>query len=236
MPADIGCDTTSVNDLDALAAAVRTALQASRQDRCNALRHDLDAGDALIEAQARVSSNWKRWLRDNCFLKVRTAMLYQQLAGHRAEIEAEIERVGELSLRAAIRLVAGPSKRPPKPKRPAPDLLTAWRAASETERTDALAAIRVDEFYAVMPANWRAEMASRVAKPRSADEPFIKASEILRRALSLMKVTSTASPEVANAEREALAALRRLNVVLAGEGIDEVTIVRLYAKERRRAA
>jgi hypothetical protein len=87
-----------------------------------------------------------------------------------------------------------------------------------------------------MPANWRAEMASRVAKPRSADEPFIKASEILRRALSLMKVTSTASPEVANAEREALAALRRLNVVLAGEGIDEVTIVRLYAKERRRAA
>ena len=51
-----------------------------------------------------------------------------------------------------------------------------------------------------------------------------------------MKVTSTASPEVANAEREALAALRRLNVVLASEGIDEVTIVRLYAKERRRAA
>jgi hypothetical protein len=119
MPADIGCDTTSVNDLDALAAAVRTALQASRQDRCNALRHDLDAGDALIEAQARVSSNWKRWLRDNCFLKVRTAMLYQQLAGHRAEIEAEIERVGELSLRAAIRLSLAPrSARPSRSDRP----------------------------------------------------------------------------------------------------------------------
>ena len=113
------------------------------------------------------------------------------------------------------------------PKPPISDLLTAWRIASKTERTDALAAIRVDEFYAVMPANWRAEMASRVAKPRSADEPFIKASEILRRPMSLMKVTSTASPKVSNAEREALAALRRLNVVLAGEGIDEVTIVRL---------
>jgi hypothetical protein len=87
------------------------------------LHQDLAVGDALIEAQARVSSNWKQWLRENCFLSVRTALLYQRLARHRAEIEAEIERAGELSLRAAVRLIAEPSTRNATP--PKPSLVTA---------------------------------------------------------------------------------------------------------------
>jgi hypothetical protein len=97
-------------DLPDLALQVRAHLQASRRDRCNALHHDLDAGDALIKAQERVSSGWKRWLKDNCFLSVRTAMLYMRLARHREEIEAEIERAGDLSLRAAVRLISTPKK------------------------------------------------------------------------------------------------------------------------------
>src|SRR5262245_12345760 len=101
----INADTVSgTSVLEDLAAVIRKARRASHAERCNALHHDLDAGDALLAAQKRVSSNWKQWLRENCFLSVRTAMLYMQLARHRAEIEAEIERVGGLSLRAAIRL------------------------------------------------------------------------------------------------------------------------------------
>ena len=100
--------------LDELARQIRAGLELARRERCNALHHDLDIGDALLEPQARVSSGWKRWLRENCFLSVRTALLYQRLARHRAEIEAEIERVGELSLRAAVRLLTTPTNSTPR--------------------------------------------------------------------------------------------------------------------------
>jgi hypothetical protein len=107
-------------ELDDLARRIRAALQASRPERCNALHHDLDIGDMLTEVQAQVTTGWKRWLRENCFLSERTALLYQQLARHRTEIEAEIERVGELSLRAARRLIAKPDKEnPPNEKQAA---------------------------------------------------------------------------------------------------------------------
>ena len=102
-------------ELAELAQRIRAALQASRADRCNALHHDLEVGEALVEAQNHVTTGWKHWLGENCSLSVRTAMLYMQLARHRAEIEAEIERVGgELSLRAAVRLVT--KKKPLEPE------------------------------------------------------------------------------------------------------------------------
>ena len=56
--------------LDALAARIRTALEAARVARSNALDRALDAGDALNMAQSCVSSGWKRWLRTNCFLSL----------------------------------------------------------------------------------------------------------------------------------------------------------------------
>jgi hypothetical protein len=61
-------------------------------------------------------------------------------------------------------------------------------------------------------------------------EPFLKASEVLRRALSLLKTPSESNTN------EALSALRLLNRLLTNAGIDEVTIVQQHAKERRRAA
>ena len=59
---------------------------------------------------------------------------------------------------------------------------------------------------------------------------FLKASEVLRRALSLIK-----TPSESNTNEE-LSALRVLNGLLVNAGIDEVTIVQQHAKERRRAA
>jgi hypothetical protein len=74
----------------------------------------LEAGDALIEAQSRVSTGWKQWLRENCFLAVSTAQLYQQFARHRALIEAALEEEPDLSLRAVRRLInAAKSKSSP---------------------------------------------------------------------------------------------------------------------------
>ena len=56
----------------------------------------------------RIPAGWGRWLVDNCGMGVSTAELYMQLARHREKIEVEIERVGELSLRAARRFIAKP--------------------------------------------------------------------------------------------------------------------------------
>jgi hypothetical protein len=153
-------------ELDDLARRIRAALQASRADRCNALHRDLEVGEALIEAQKHVTTGWKRWLRENCSLRVRTAMLYMQLARHRAEIEAAIDRLGELSLRAAIRLIS--KKKPgerestePPPKPPESALLIAISKATGAELTEALIALSLDRFLQVMPAEWRPKLEAR---------------------------------------------------------------------------
>lgn len=112
--------------------------------------------------------------------------------------------------------------------------LTAWPDAGVTA---ALAAYRLDSFLRVMPEPWRPELKRRVANlSHASDEPFIKASETLRRAMSLVKIASapkTTPAVAASNEKEAIAALRQLNIMLAGAGIDEVTIIRMYAKEKR---
>src|SRR5262245_53985269 len=102
-------NTTS---LAALALCIRAQHRFCQVASVTALRHALNAGDALIRAQTLVSSGWKRWLRNNCFLGARTAQLYQQLARHRDEIEAEISRAPDLSLRAARRLIGKPNTKP----------------------------------------------------------------------------------------------------------------------------
>jgi len=152
----------SNQELDELAARIRAALEAARQARSNALDHALQAGDALNAAQERVSSGWKRWLRTNCFLSPSTAMLYQQLARHRPEIEAKIEQIGELSLRSARRLVANPGGRKKKKSKPARQrLIAAWNQATDEERTAFLGSITLDELLRLMPPDWRPQLEVR---------------------------------------------------------------------------
>jgi hypothetical protein len=199
-------------ELDELARQVRAALQASRQERCNALHHDLDIGDMLTEAQAQVTTGWKRWLRENCFLSQRTALLYQQLARHRAEIEAEIERVGELSLRAARRLIAEPAKKESKPK---PDLMVAWNKATAEELTRHFDAVTVVGLLRVISLAFRRELEGRLRKEKTEDapEPHYKLTMALRTALGCVKIADDpqTSPAVAlSQEKAALNALRGL--------------------------
>jgi hypothetical protein len=144
-----------VRELDQLARRIRESRKAAQKAGVTALHHILDAGDALNAAQAQVSTGWKRWLRDNCSLSVRTALLYQQLANHREEIEAEISQAGELSLRSARRLISkskqedgeeGPEEEEetgalenPVPEEPnleaPPNPVAIWNTFSATDKT-----------------------------------------------------------------------------------------------------
>jgi len=149
-------------DLPELARKIRDAIEAANTAARNALRKSLDAGAVLLEAQDQVSRNswqpWQPWLKANCFLSLRTAELYMQLARHREEIEAEIARVPDLTLRAARRLIAKPSSSssssstvppaPPKQSELTNKLTKALRSAlshvksdSETDRASALASL-----------------------------------------------------------------------------------------------
>jgi hypothetical protein len=106
--------------------------------------------------------------------------------------------------------------------------------------TVALATLTLPKFLEIMPPAWRPELMARARTGKSvagAAEPFLKASEILRRALSLVQ-TASKTPNItpvvaASNEKEAITTLRQLSVVLAGVGIDEVTIIQKYAKAQR---
>jgi hypothetical protein len=198
--------------LDDLAARIRTALQAARQARSNALDHALKAGDALNAAQELVSSGWKRWLRTNCFLSPSTALLYQQLARHRPEIEAKIEQIGELSLRAARRLVAKPTKRKPKPKS---DFTVAWNQASIEELMRHFDKLGVIGFLRVISVRFRRELEGRLRKEKAEGEPepHYQMTMVLRTALGHLKIADdpkTSRPVALSQEIAALNALRGL--------------------------
>jgi hypothetical protein len=103
----------AVHDLDELACVVRDEIEQARMAWRTALRHAMAAGDALNALQPKIAErglNWKKWLREHCFVSDRTAQLYQQLARHRDEIEAQLQQGIELSLRAARKLISGPPK------------------------------------------------------------------------------------------------------------------------------
>jgi hypothetical protein len=158
---------TEINVLERLAERIRAALEAAWQDRCNALHRALDIGDALIEAQDRVSCGWKKWLADNVSLSVRTALLYTRLARHRDEVERQIGEIGELSLRAAVRLI---SKSQPKiqsdsgsadSETDASAIATAIMGWSDADWGEALTELGFERFLQVCPPEWRAKLQRR---------------------------------------------------------------------------
>jgi hypothetical protein len=155
------------NDLDHLAARIRTTLQASEAAMRNALRLALDAGDMLIAAKQRIpEGGWGTWLGNGCSLEVRTAQLYMQLARHRDEIEARLEETPDLSLRAARRLIANKQgAQNSQTDAPAeigkvdePDWVTAWKQASSGDKTAGFDHFNLKDFFTHMPAAKRAEL------------------------------------------------------------------------------
>jgi hypothetical protein len=168
--------------IDELAAVVRDEMQKARQAWSNALGHAMAAGDALIQVQPKIAErgiNWKKWLRENCFVASSTAQLYMQLARHREQIEAELRRNVELSLRAARRLISAAEKSS-KPaateNMPREALATHWDRATKEERTAFLDIIGVGGILGAMSAKFGAELRDRVPAPKrkSNGKPFTK--------------------------------------------------------------
>jgi hypothetical protein len=252
-------------ELGRLARRIRASRHAAQEAGAALLHHVLDAGDALNEAQEQVPTGWKRWLKDNCFLSVRTAFVYQRLAHHREEIETVLSQAGELSMRAALRLISKPTQEDgeegPETGAPVngsaakelksesangsaakelkPELVGVMAGMTDDELNKELpAALPFDRFLRILSQDWRNKIEARLSKRPHVQtaEAFIKASEIFRRARALVRTAATTgiTPVVAASnEKEAIAALRQLNVVLAHVGVDEVTLVYQYAKEHR---
>jgi hypothetical protein len=177
-------------DVEQLAAVVRDEIQQARTAWRNALRHAMAAGDALNAVQLKVAErgiNWKKWLRENCFVSDRTGQLYQQLANHRDQIEAELQNRGELSLRSARQLISkakaqdedddragapeneGETENPPESVKPE-TLIDHWRR-SPAELTDLLDQVGVDGILGAMSAEFRRQLRARLPK-RKSNKPF----------------------------------------------------------------
>jgi hypothetical protein len=120
------------------------------------------------------------------------------------------------------------------PKQSQPTLQMMWDEAQLSERAAVLARMALSDLLATLPPALRARFyATSKAAPSAKtppEEPFLKASEVLRRALSLLK-----NPSETNVN-EALVAMNMLNAVLAGADIDDVTIIKKRAKAKRCAA
>jgi hypothetical protein len=250
-----------VTVLDEFAAEIRAGHAAVQKAVSNALDEALHTGDVLLAARDRISTRWIEWLQEECKINRKTAHLYMKLAGKRDEIEKARAQVPDLSLRGAYRLITkGPklittkpstesanensnkgtgedSNKSEEPELSPLDRLLTTTPASEVAVEFAKQGRDVPWLLERLPRPWIPKLTDRVANlPRTRDEPFIKASEVLRTALSAVNIADapkTTLPVAQSQEKVALNGLRALNVLLARAGIDEVTIVRMHAKESR---
>jgi hypothetical protein len=145
-----------------------------------------------------------------------------QLAEHRVVIEAELERVTDLSLRAARRLIMEPKQS--SSKKPSLALLDAWNQASDDERTRSLDTIGLRKVLAVMPRAWRTDIEKHVIGQHAASTSPLaeKATKALRSALSHVRLKTD------HDRANALASLNAICNLLGARGLDlhnlEITI------------
>jgi hypothetical protein len=160
---------------------VRDAIKKAKAAWSNALGHAMDAGDALNRVQPLIAErgiNWKKWLRDNCFVAVSTALLYQQLARHRDVIEAQLQQGVELSLRAARKLISGPGEGISGSESSATSaeedtILARWRRAPADERMTFLDRVGVDAFLAAMSPAFACALQARVPGGKPGKRPTL---------------------------------------------------------------
>jgi hypothetical protein len=229
-------------DLPALAQQVREAHSAVQKAGGALLHHAMVAGDALIAAQQKVSSNWKRWLRENCFLSVDTALVYQRLARHREQIEAEIGRAGDLSLRAALRLIATPKGGKTK-KTTETSLVEHWKRTSDQDRTAFLDHIGVDGVRMAASLDFYRELVVKLRAEKTKTNPDAMLTSLLAKALSHVAIaegSATSGPVADSNNAEALASLRAVLKKLGAIGRSyhdvSIGITATKARARRRAA
>jgi hypothetical protein len=153
-------EINQVEVLDGLIRDVQTAHAKVQKAGANALAAGMDAGDALIVIQGRITVPLKRWMAENMpKIGFSTAKLYMWLARHRAEIEGAREQDPHLSIREARRLFA--EKKPSKPA----GMETAAVIITDEQLIAALTARGPDWFVTNMPEGWRAWLQARLRGP-----------------------------------------------------------------------
>jgi Protein of unknown function (DUF3102) len=101
------------NYLADLAARIRAEHEASAVAMKRGLEHAINAGRLLIEAKEQLKhGQWLPWLEEHCAMSERSAQLYMRLARHAPELEANPQRVADLSVRGAAELLAPPPATP----------------------------------------------------------------------------------------------------------------------------
>jgi hypothetical protein len=103
--------TKESNTLADLAARIREGHEEVVSSMQQSLEHAMDTGEALLEAKSQVKhGEWQAWLWEHCDIPERTASRYMRLAKNRSVLESELAICNELSVNAAIRLLAPPKK------------------------------------------------------------------------------------------------------------------------------
>jgi hypothetical protein len=194
-------------DLDDLAGRIRQAHDRVHRTSAETLTLALAAGDLLVEAKSQVPpKKWGAWLRANCFMGSSTARLYIQLAEHRTEIENEVSRFPDLSLRAARKLIAKPPKSETKTEKsaaaapaPAPTLIEAWNTASGEARAAFLESVGVPELLAVASDPMKIEIVRRTIGSLQSRFPDDKRIRSIKRKIEQDRAYLLAAPAAGNA-------------------------------------
>jgi hypothetical protein len=99
----MSADLARSNSLADLAARINTAHEAAAAALKSSVIHAMQAGDLLIEAKKQVGhGEWLPWLKANFAFSDRTARLYMQVARSRADVEAKMATVADLTLRDVL--------------------------------------------------------------------------------------------------------------------------------------
>ena len=172
-------------ELETLADVIRTADQGVAHAAANLIEHALAAGDALLQAKAKVGyGNWLQYLKNKCDLSEDRAERYMRLAQGREVLEADSARVRNLSLAQALKLIDG-NKRKSQPResggRKVPKTVKAaerlnslaWSDASPADRTKFLEAVGVDALLAAVPSGW--DLRARMLREASLEELWLEA-------------------------------------------------------------
>jgi hypothetical protein len=190
-----------------------------------------------IREELRLKRQWLRFIREHLPFRATTVRTYIKLAEHRTEIEAaKAEDIALVSIRAALSLITKPKASGQK-ARTKPNLQDVWGRASLDERRAVLGRMALADFLDSIPVLMRRRFEKTEPKkaevkkvPAPQGTPDRRASETLRRAISLAR--SDNQFEAA----EALAALRAIARLFEDAGIDEFTLIRKRVKAKRRAA
>ena len=128
----------------------------------------------------------------------------------------------------------------PETPDPVASAVAALEALTDTQLTAVWTAFTLAPFLRTIPADMRSELERRIAGLRSvtkdAGPVLLRESEILRQAVSQMRIATalnTAPADITRAEEQALLALRMFTKVLAKLDIDRITVTDVYAKAAR---